>query len=110
MERAPVNGAKVEYEVTGAGEAALLVHGAQLAEAMAPLVDTAALEGFELIRYHRRGHAGSSHPAPPSIAEHADDAAALLDHLDHGHAHVIGHSSGAIVAPRAPSALVARWT
>jgi pimeloyl-ACP methyl ester carboxylesterase len=98
MKRALVNGGEVEYGVTGTGEPTLLIHGALLAEAMAPLVDTAALEGFELIRYHRRGHAGSSHPAPASIAEHADDAAALLDHLDHEHAHVIGHSSGAIVA------------
>lgn len=98
MKRAAVNGAEVEYEVTGAGDASLLIHGALLAEAMTPLADTAALEGFELIRYHRRGHAGSSHPAPASIAEHADDAAALLGHLDHGSVHVIGHSSGAIVA------------
>jgi hypothetical protein len=57
MKRAAVNGAEVEYEVTGAGDATLLIHGALLAEAMAPLADTAALEGFELIRYHRRGHA-----------------------------------------------------
>jgi pimeloyl-ACP methyl ester carboxylesterase len=98
MSRAPVNGAELEYEVTGAGEPTLLIHGAHLARAMAPLVDTAALEGFELIRYHRRGYAGSSHPAPASIAEHADDAAALLDHLGHDRVHVVGHSSGAVVS------------
>lgn len=98
MDRAPVNGAEVEYEITGSGEPALLIHGAHLAEAMCPLVDTAALEGFELIRYHRRGYAGSSHPAPASIAEHAEDAAALLEHLGCESAHVIGHSSGAVIS------------
>jgi pimeloyl-ACP methyl ester carboxylesterase len=65
---------------------------------MAPLVDTAALEGFALIRYHRRGYAGSTHPAPASIAEHADDAAALVEHLGQDRVHVIGHSSGAVIA------------
>jgi pimeloyl-ACP methyl ester carboxylesterase len=98
MNRAHVNGAKLEYEVTGAGEPTLLIHGAHLADGMAPLVDTTALEGFELIRYHRRGYAGSAHPAPASIAEHADDAAALVELLGHDRAHVIGHSSGAVIA------------
>lgn len=98
MDRAPVNGAEVEYEVTGSGEPSLLIHGALLAEAMSPLVDTAALEGFELIRYHRRGYASSSHPAPESIAAHADDAAALLEHLGYESAHVVGHSSGAVIS------------
>jgi pimeloyl-ACP methyl ester carboxylesterase len=98
MNRARVNGADLEHEVTGAGEPALLIHGAHLADAMAPLVDTPALEGFQLIRYHRRGYAGSTHPAPASIAEYADDAAALVEHLGHDRAHVIGHSSGAVIA------------
>jgi pimeloyl-ACP methyl ester carboxylesterase len=98
MKRAHVNGVDLEHEITGAGEPALLIHGAHLADAMAPLVDTPALEGFQLIRYHRRGYAGSTHPAPASIAEHAEDAAALVEHLGHDGVHVIGHSSGAVIA------------
>jgi 3-oxoadipate enol-lactonase len=98
MDHMRIDGLELEYEVTGAGEPALLIHGAHLADAMAPLVDTPALEGLELIRYHRRGYAGSAHPAPLSIAEHADDAAVLIEHLGHHRVHVIGHSSGAVIA------------
>ena len=98
MNRAHVNEAELEYEATGEGDPALLIHGAHLATAMAPLVDTPALEGFQLIRYHRRGYAGSTHPAPDSIAACADDAAALVEHLGHDRVHVIGHSSGAVIA------------
>jgi pimeloyl-ACP methyl ester carboxylesterase len=98
MNRAHVNGADLEHEITGTGAPALLIHGAHLADAMAPLVDTPALEGYELIRYHRRGYAGSTHPAPASIAECADDAAALIEHLGHDRVHVVGHSSGGVIA------------
>ena len=52
-----------------------------------------------MIRYHRRGWAGSTHTPPPvTVADHASDAAALLDELGIGRAHIAGHSSGAAVA------------
>jgi pimeloyl-ACP methyl ester carboxylesterase len=77
----------------------LLIHGAHIANAMTPLLDEPALEGFQLIHYHRRGYAGSSRPAGlTSIETHADDAAGLLDHLGLANASLIGHSSGAVVA------------
>jgi pimeloyl-ACP methyl ester carboxylesterase len=98
MDRIRIDGGELEYEITGEGEPTLLIHGAHLAEAMAPLVDTAALEGCQMIRYHRRGYAGSAHPAPVSIADHAEDAAALVEQLGHDRVHVIGHSSGAVIA------------
>jgi pimeloyl-ACP methyl ester carboxylesterase len=54
---------------------------------------------YQLIHYHRRGWVGSTHSPPPvSIADHAADAAALLDHLGVARAHVAGHSSGGAVA------------
>jgi pimeloyl-ACP methyl ester carboxylesterase len=54
---------------------------------------------YQLIRYHKRGWAGSTHiPPPVSVATHASDAAALLEHLGAPRAHIAGHSSGAAVA------------
>jgi pimeloyl-ACP methyl ester carboxylesterase len=99
MKRARVNGAELEYEIRGEGEPVLLIHGAHIADAMAPLMSASALEGFQLIRYHRRGFAGSSSLTGPTPAEVlADDAGALLGVLGLDAAHVVGHSSGAVIA------------
>ena len=63
-----------------------------------PLLSEPTLaDRHQLIRYHKRGWCGSTHTPPPvSIADHAADAAALLDHLGLPRAHVAGHSSGAL--------------
>lgn len=99
MERAKVNGVELEYEVVGSGEPVLFI-GPVLADGFRPLIAEPALaDRYQLIHYHRRGWVGSTHTAPPvSIATHAADAAALLDHLGVPRAHVAGHSSGAAVA------------
>ena len=99
MERAQVNGVDVEYEVVGSGEPVLLISPV-LADGFLPLVSQPALaDHYELIRYHKRGWVGSTPtPAPVSVADHAADAAALLDRLGVPRAHVAGHSTGAVVA------------
>ena len=99
MKSVKVNGVELEYEPTGFGEPVLLISPV-LADGFLPLVSEPALtDSYRLIRYHRRGWAGSTHTAPPvSIGDHAADAAALLDRLGVQRAHVVGHSSGAAVA------------
>jgi pimeloyl-ACP methyl ester carboxylesterase len=99
MEITKVYGVEVEYEVVGAGEPVLLISPV-LADGFLPLLAEPALAGrYQLIRYHKRGWVGSSHTAPPvSIADHAFDAAAILEHLGVPRAHVTGHSTGAVVA------------
>jgi pimeloyl-ACP methyl ester carboxylesterase len=99
MKSATVNGAQLEYEVVGSGEPVLLISPV-LADGFLPLLSEPALaDRFQLIRYHRRGWGGSTHTPPPvSIADHAADAAALLDHLGVERAHIAGHSSGASIA------------
>lgn len=99
MERTTVNGVELEYEVLGAGEPVLLISPV-LADGFMPLLAEPVLsDAHQLIRYHKRGWAGSTRtPGPVSVADHAADAAALLDHLAISRAHVAGHSSGAAVA------------
>jgi pimeloyl-ACP methyl ester carboxylesterase len=99
MQRARVNGVELEYEVTGSGEAVLLISSV-LADGFLPLVREPALaDRYRLIRYHRRGWVGSTHAPPPvSVADHAADAAGVLEHLGVPRAHVAGHSTGAVVA------------
>ncbi len=99
MEHAKVNGVELEYEVVGSGEPVLLISPV-IADGFLPLVAEPSLnERYELIRYHKRGWVGSTHPSTPvTVADHAADAGALLDHLGIARAHVVGHSSGAAVA------------
>jgi pimeloyl-ACP methyl ester carboxylesterase len=99
MKHAQVNGVELEYEVIGSGDPVLLISPV-LADGFAPLVAQPSLTArYQLIRYHKRGWVGSTHTlTPPSVADHAADAAALLDHLGIARAHVAGHSSGAAVA------------
>jgi 3-oxoadipate enol-lactonase len=99
MKSANVNGIDLEYEVVGSGEPVLLISPV-LADGFLPLLSEPSLaDNFQLIRYHRRGWVGSTHtPGPVSIADHAADGAALLEHLGVSRAHIAGHSSGAAVA------------
>src|SRR3954466_7312381 len=98
MQSVNVNGAELEYEVIGAGEPVLLISPV-LADGFLPLLSEPALaDRYQLIRYHKRGWVGSTHTPPPvSIADHATDAAALLERLGVPRAHIAGHSSGAAV-------------
>ena len=99
MKNAAVNGVELEYELIGSGEPVLMISPV-LADGFVPLVTEPSLaDRYQLIRYHKRGWVGSTHTAGPvSVADHAADAAALLDHLGIVRAHVVGHSSGAAVA------------
>jgi len=99
MKKARVNGVELEYEVHGSGEPLLLISPV-LADGFVPLLTERGLaDRHRLIVYHKRGWVGSSRtPGPVTVAEHAADAAALLDHLDIARAHVGGHSTGAAVA------------
>jgi len=90
----------LEYESHGDGEAVLLIHGGHIADAFLPLTREAALaDAYRLIRYRRRGFAGSDpHSGAFSIEQQAQDAQALMKHVGVGHAHVIGHSYGGAIA------------
>jgi pimeloyl-ACP methyl ester carboxylesterase len=98
-----VNGIEIAYEITGpsGGDAVLLIHGSNLATGLRPVAAALAdaRPSLRLIRYHRRGMGGSGGRGwPSSLAEQARDAVGLLDALDIPSAHLLGYSSGAVVA------------
>lgn len=97
MKRAPVQGGDVEYEVRGEGEPVLLIHGAFVAASFFPGIDEPPLADYRLIRYHRRGFAGSTAPIAP-LERQVDDAVALLRHVGVERAHIVGHSGGGRIA------------
>lgn len=99
MDQAKIDGVTLEYEMQGSGEPVVFIHGALMGDTYAPLMDEPSLKGFRLIRYHRRGFAGSSPAADGlSIAGQAADCLALMRALDAEPAHVVGHSSGGAIA------------
>ncbi|TQN42162.1 pimeloyl-ACP methyl ester carboxylesterase [Blastococcus colisei] len=99
MDIATVDGVDLEYEMVGSGEPVLLISPV-LADGFVPLLAAPELaDRYRLIRYHKRGWAGSTHTgAQVTVEDHAADAAALLEYLGVQRAHVAGHSSGAAVA------------
>ena len=101
MSKQLVNGVRLHYEAYGAGAPIMLIHGCgSSALGFADAVEKLAGLG-RVIAYDRRGCARSERPEPyerTSVAEHADDAAGLLDALGAYPAIVIGRSYGGTVA------------
>jgi len=101
MQRATVDDGHVEFVLHGSGDPMLFIHGAGIADAFLPLMNQPALAGIQQIHYRRRGYGQSTAVGGPPesfMARAAADAAQLLAHLGVGPAHVVGHSSGALVA------------
>jgi pimeloyl-ACP methyl ester carboxylesterase len=98
MADAVVNGVRIAYDVHGEGEPLLLCCGlgepafAWGVSILPALVDA----GFQVVTFDNRGVAPSeAPPAPYTVADHAADAAALVEHLGLGPCRVAGHSLGA---------------
>lgn len=100
MDKALIDHIELEYEVQGAGEPVIFIHGALIASSFRPLLTEPALaHRFRLIIYHRRGYMWSSHNSVPvSIAQQAADCRSLLRHLGVQRAHIVGHSLGGCIA------------
>jgi pimeloyl-ACP methyl ester carboxylesterase len=107
---AAVNGIEMYYEVRGAGEPLLLLHGgfANTAHWREQFDDFAA--HYRVIAVDSRGHGRTSlGDAPLGYRLMADDVLALMDHLGIARAHLVGWSDGGNIgldiAIRAPERL-----
>lgn len=93
----------IYYEDIGAGPPLLLIHGDWSCAQEISSIHTGWAERRRLIAFDRRGYGRSTHladqPADP-YGVHAEDAAALLEHLGIKRADVFGFSGGGIVALR----------
>jgi esterase len=98
---AAMTSVRLHHEERGSGAPILCIHGTSgTASAWTDAVEELARLG-RVISYDRRGCGRSERPDPyerTSVAEHADDAAALLGALTAEPAVVIGRSYGATVA------------
>jgi pimeloyl-ACP methyl ester carboxylesterase len=96
---APVNGLSMYFEVRGQGLPLILLHGGLgMMEAWAALPARLA-ETRQVIAVELQGHGRTADiDRPFSFEQWADDVAALLDHLGHERADVLGYALGGIVA------------
>ena len=100
MQRAPIDGIELEYELRGTGEPVVLIHAGVCAGFFRPLIEQRALtDRYTVLRYHRTGYAGSGRlPGVVGFARQAAHCRALMRHLGIERAHVVGHSSSASMA------------
>jgi pimeloyl-ACP methyl ester carboxylesterase len=95
---ADVNGARLFYELTGAGEPLVLVHGSWGDHHNWDLVARPLAERFHVVTFDRRGHSQSEAPqGQGSVNDDVADLAALIETLDLAPAHVAGSSFGSVI-------------
>jgi len=81
----------------GAGEPVLLLNGIAMSAASWQPVARPLATRFRVIRCDFRGQLMTPGAPPRDVSEHADDVAALLDHLELESVHVAGTSFGGVV-------------
>jgi 3-oxoadipate enol-lactonase len=100
MPSAGVRGTKLHYERAGSGEPLLLIQGMSGTHVSWGQPFKGRLEeNFDVVAFDNRGIGLSERISEPfTIAEMAEDTAALLDELDWESAHVVGISMGGMIA------------
>jgi pimeloyl-ACP methyl ester carboxylesterase len=98
MADAEVNGVSLHYEVMGAGEAVVFVHGALLDHHDWDVVAAQLAQSFQVLSYDRRGHSQSS--GNGSLDDDLADLAALIEYLQLAPVHLVGNSLGGCITLR----------
>ena len=99
MPKLRVNGIDLYYEMTGAGQPVVLIHGLGSSTRDWEFQTHDLAKEYQVITFDLRGHGQSDKPAGPySISMFASDAAGLLKSLGVVSAHIVGISLGGGVA------------
>jgi 3-oxoadipate enol-lactonase len=101
-------GARIRYEVSGAGPAIVLVHGFGLDMRMWDRQVAELATRFQVVRYDCRGFGRTGAMDYPVPYTHAGDLLALLDHLSISDALLVGLSFGGRIALQCALAAPAR--
>lgn len=98
MPTATLDGATFYYEERGSGPPVLYIHGSGDYSVFFVRSAVELGSGLRTIIYDRRGFAGSAGSLASGLAQHVQDAAALLQQLDAAPATVVGSSAGGVIA------------
>jgi pimeloyl-ACP methyl ester carboxylesterase len=96
-----VRGARLYYELRGAGPSVVLVPGGSGDAALYEPLANLMAPRYTVLTYDRRGFGRSPLDAPPDdelVTANADDVVELIDRVLGGRAHVFASSAGAIIA------------
>ena len=105
MERVTsADGTAIAFDRSGAGPAIVLVGGAFSDRSVAAPLAALLAPLCTVIAFDRRGRGDSGDTAPYAVQREIEDIAALLDEVD-APASLFGHSSGAVLALEAATAL-----
>lgn len=99
MQSLEANGVVTTYEQTGRGEPIVLLHGGEADHSMFDGLAHELSVHFSVIAYDQRDSGATRNPPSSySLADLADDAAALITGLGYDRAHVFGTSLGGLIA------------
>jgi 3-oxoadipate enol-lactonase len=99
MQSLEANGVATAFHKTGRGAPLVLLHGGEADHAMFDGLTRALADHFTVIAYDQRDSGATRNPASPySLADLADDAAALIRGFGYDRAHVMGTSLGGLIA------------
>ena len=99
-ERAVFQGVTLEYRLAGTGDPVVFIHGGLFADGLEPLSSAPALVARHRVLTWRRVGYGHSGPATGNahVAKQAAQLAQLMQRLNLARAHIVGHSSGGLIA------------
>lgn len=100
------DGTPIAVETAGSGPAVILLGGAFNDRSTVGGLASVLAPSFTVHRYDRRGRGDSGDTPPSAVEREFEDLAAVIAHAG-GHAHVFGHSSGAVLALEAATRGVA---
>jgi pimeloyl-ACP methyl ester carboxylesterase len=96
---AKINGIGIQYDMSGAGPPVLFLNGHGVRASQWECQRRALEPRYRVITFDDRSAAGgdAAEPVYP-VPQMADDAVALLDHLGIERAHLVGPSTGSLIA------------
>lgn len=89
---------KIAYQDNGNGIPIILIHGLDGNSAAFDLLNRQLQQQYRVIAYDTRGHGKSTRPNSYGLADHIKDLYILIDKLNLGQAHILGHDMGGIIA------------